>query len=101
MKKITVATFIVESKNANRSPLELGFDIFHCSKNALFTKVYPKLRRELKNLDADARVTLTHRTLLKPGARGGVKRNYHVITGKAGTTPFSLVLDAKYREVVS
>lgn len=101
MKKVTVATFITESKNSERSPLELGFDVFHCSKANLFKKVYPKLRRELKDLDATARVTLTHRALLKAGARGGVKRNYHVITGKVGSIPISIVLDAKYREVVS
>lgn len=100
MKKITVADFITESTNAEYSPLELGFDIFHCSKGSLYKKVYPKLRRVLKSYDPSAKVTLTHRTLLKPGVRG-VKHNFHVITGKAGSTPISIVLDSKYKEVIS
>ena len=93
-----VAQFITESKSKDLNPIQLGFTVYHCSLGSLQKKVLPKVRRHLQDYDQASQIKLTHRTLLRKGKRG-VKYNYHVVSGTVGSTPFSLVLDNKYKEL--
>ena len=93
-----VSSFIEASKDKSSNPFALGFNGFNCGIGIFHSKVLPKVRKVLKSYNPSSKVKLSHRKLMKPGARG-IKCNFHVVEGWIGSEPISIVLDEKYREV--